>query len=76
MEVMDLSKALELEICAGPSDDHRRHLIELPSIIVSEQGLCIGGHPRMSERPGRPKAHSLTREIQVSRSAERRTAGR
>jgi DNA-binding MarR family transcriptional regulator len=48
-EVMTVSTAHELDICAGLSDADRRQLIELLSVIVSEQGLPTGGHPRISE---------------------------
>jgi DNA-binding MarR family transcriptional regulator len=48
-EVMAVSRAHELEICAGLSEADRRQLIELLSLVVSEQGLAIGGHPRISE---------------------------
>jgi DNA-binding MarR family transcriptional regulator len=47
-EVMAVSRAHEVDICAGLSEPDRRQLIELLSVIVSEQGLARGGHPRMS----------------------------
>jgi DNA-binding MarR family transcriptional regulator len=50
-EVMAVSRAHEVDICAGLSEPDRRQLIELLSVIVSEQGLARGGHPRMSEPP-------------------------
>lgn len=48
-EVMAVSRAHEADICAGLSERDRRQLIVLLSVIVSEQGLARGGHPRMSE---------------------------
>jgi DNA-binding MarR family transcriptional regulator len=48
-EVMAVSRAHELDICAGLSEADRRQLIELLSVVVSEQGLARGGHPRISE---------------------------
>jgi DNA-binding MarR family transcriptional regulator len=48
-EVMAVSRAHELDICAGLSEADRRQLIRLLSVIVSEQELSIGGHPRISE---------------------------
>ena len=48
-EVMAVSKAHEADICAGVSEEDRRQLIKLLSIIASEQGLSTGGHPRFSE---------------------------
>jgi DNA-binding MarR family transcriptional regulator len=50
-ELMAVSREHEADICAGLSETDRRRLIELLSIIVSEQGLAIGGHPRMNEPP-------------------------
>jgi DNA-binding MarR family transcriptional regulator len=49
--VIAVSRAHEVDICAGLSEPDRRQLIELLSVIVSEQGLARGGHPRMSEPP-------------------------
>jgi (2S)-methylsuccinyl-CoA dehydrogenase len=48
-EVLAVSRAHEADICAGLSERDRRQLIVLLSVIVSEQGLARGGHPRMSE---------------------------
>jgi DNA-binding MarR family transcriptional regulator len=48
-EVMAVSRAHEIDICAGLSEADRRHLIELLSVIVSEQQLSLGGHPGISE---------------------------
>jgi DNA-binding MarR family transcriptional regulator len=50
-EVMAISRAHESDICTGLSDADRQRLIELLSIIVSEQGLATGSHPGMSEPP-------------------------
>jgi DNA-binding MarR family transcriptional regulator len=50
-QVMAVSREHEAEICAGLSESDRDRLIELLSVIVSEQGLARGGHPRMSEPP-------------------------
>jgi DNA-binding MarR family transcriptional regulator len=47
--VMAVSRAHELDICAGLSEADRRQLIELLSVIVAKQGLASGGHPRFSE---------------------------
>jgi DNA-binding MarR family transcriptional regulator len=44
-DVMAVSGAHELDICAGLSEADRRQLIQLLSVIVSEQGLATGGHP-------------------------------
>jgi DNA-binding MarR family transcriptional regulator len=48
-DVMAVSRAHEIDICAGLSETDRRQLIELLSVIVSKQELPIGGHPRISE---------------------------
>jgi DNA-binding MarR family transcriptional regulator len=48
-EVMAVSRAHEVDICAGLSDADRRQLIELLSVIAAEQELSRGGHPRFSE---------------------------
>jgi DNA-binding MarR family transcriptional regulator len=48
-KVMAVSREHEVDICAGLSEADRDQLIELLSVIVSEQGLARGGHPRMSE---------------------------
>lgn len=48
-EVMAVSRAHEADLCTGLADSDRRQLIELLGVIVSEQGLARGGHPRMSE---------------------------
>jgi len=48
-EVMAVSRAHELDICAGLSEADRHQLIELLSVVASEQGLARGGHPRISE---------------------------
>jgi DNA-binding MarR family transcriptional regulator len=48
-EVLAVSRAHEVDICAGLSGAERRQLIELLTVIVSKQGLARGGHPRMSE---------------------------
>ena len=48
-EVMAMSRAHEIDICTGLSEADHRHLIELLSVIVSEQDLSIGGHPRISQ---------------------------
>jgi DNA-binding MarR family transcriptional regulator len=48
-DAVAVSRAHELDICAGLSEADRRQLIELLSVIVSEQGLATGGHPGMSE---------------------------
>jgi hypothetical protein len=53
---MAVSRTHELDICAGPTELDRHQLIELLTVIVSQQGLAGGGHPRMgepSEAPGR-----------------------
>jgi DNA-binding MarR family transcriptional regulator len=50
-ELMAVSREHEADICAGLSEADRRRLIELLSIIVFEQGLASGGHPRMNEPP-------------------------
>jgi hypothetical protein len=50
-ELMAVSGAHEADICAGLAETDRRRLIELPSIIVSEQGLTSGGHTGMNEPP-------------------------
>ena len=48
-EVMAVSRAHEIDMCAGLSGAERRQLIDLLTVIVSQQGLARGGHPRMSE---------------------------
>jgi DNA-binding MarR family transcriptional regulator len=48
-QVMSISREHEAEICAGLAESARLQLIELLSVIVSEQGLAVGGHPRMDE---------------------------
>jgi DNA-binding MarR family transcriptional regulator len=48
-DVIAVSTAHEADVCAGLSGSDRRQLIELLAVIVSEQGLARGGHPRMSE---------------------------
>jgi DNA-binding MarR family transcriptional regulator len=50
-ELMVVSRAHEADICAGLSERERQVLIELLSIVVSEQGLASGGHPGMDEAP-------------------------
>ena len=52
-ELLAVSRAHEAEICAGLPESDRQHLIELLGVIVAEQGLARGGHPRMSEPPDR-----------------------
>lgn len=48
-EVVAVSRAHEADICAGLSESDRRQLIELLTVIASEQGLARGGHPGMSD---------------------------
>jgi DNA-binding MarR family transcriptional regulator len=48
-EAMTVSGAHEIDICAGLSEADRRQLINLLSVIVAEQELSIGGHPRFSK---------------------------
>jgi DNA-binding MarR family transcriptional regulator len=50
-QIMAVSRQHEAEICAGLSESRHRALIDTLSRIVSEQGLAVGGHPRMSEPP-------------------------
>jgi DNA-binding MarR family transcriptional regulator len=50
-EVMAVSRAHELDICAGLSEADRRRLIELLAVIAAEQGLARGGHPGIIEPP-------------------------
>jgi DNA-binding MarR family transcriptional regulator len=52
-ELLAISRAHEAEICAGLPESDRRRLIELLELIVSEQGLARGGHPRLGEPPDR-----------------------
>jgi DNA-binding MarR family transcriptional regulator len=55
-EVMAISTAHELDICAGLSEPDRHQLIELLASIVSQQGLARGGHPRMGEPSEAPES--------------------
>jgi DNA-binding MarR family transcriptional regulator len=52
-EVMAVSRAHEAEICAGLPESDRQRLVELLELIVSEQRLARGGHPRLGEAPDR-----------------------
>jgi DNA-binding MarR family transcriptional regulator len=51
-EVMTVSRAHEIDICAGLSEADRRQLISLLSVIVAEQELSIGGHPKLPSEAG------------------------
>jgi hypothetical protein len=48
---MTISRAHEIELCAGLSEADRRRLIELLTRVAAEQGLAAGGHPRLGEPP-------------------------
>ena len=50
-EVMAISRAHEIELCAGLPEADRQRLIELLTLVAAEQGLAAGGHPRLGEAP-------------------------
>jgi DNA-binding MarR family transcriptional regulator len=52
-ELLAISRSHEAEICTGLPESDRRRLIELLELIVSEQGLARGSHPRLGEPPDR-----------------------
>lgn len=52
-ELLSVSRAHEAEICAGLPEPDRQRLIELLEVIVAEQGLARGSHPRLAEPPDR-----------------------
>jgi DNA-binding MarR family transcriptional regulator len=52
-ELLAISRAHEAEICSGLRESERERLIELLEVIVSEQGLARGSHPRLGQPPDR-----------------------
>jgi DNA-binding MarR family transcriptional regulator len=52
-KLLAMSRAHEAEICGGLSESDRRRLIDLLELIVSEQELARGSHPRLGEPPDR-----------------------